>query len=93
MTADESPASERLPILVIEDEASIREGVCDVLAFRHYLPTGVGDGAEGLREALSGNLCRCTGYQNIVEAVKLATDLTQRRKDAKNTQSKNIKRN
>lgn len=25
-----------------------------------------------IREALSGNLCRCTGYQNIVKAVKLA---------------------
>ena len=25
-----------------------------------------------IREALSGNLCRCTGYQNIVAAVKLA---------------------
>jgi aerobic-type carbon monoxide dehydrogenase small subunit (CoxS/CutS family) len=24
-----------------------------------------------IREALSGTLCRCTGYQNIVEAVKL----------------------
>ena len=27
-----------------------------------------------VREALAGNLCRCTGYQNIVEAVKLARD-------------------
>jgi carbon-monoxide dehydrogenase small subunit len=27
---------------------------------------------DEIREALSGNLCRCTGYQNIVEAVKLA---------------------
>jgi len=26
---------------------------------------------QEIREALSGNLCRCTGYQNIVEAVKL----------------------
>jgi aerobic carbon-monoxide dehydrogenase small subunit len=25
-----------------------------------------------VREALSGNLCRCTGYQNIVRAVRLA---------------------
>lgn len=27
---------------------------------------------EQIRHELSGNLCRCTGYQNIVEAVKLA---------------------
>jgi carbon-monoxide dehydrogenase small subunit len=26
---------------------------------------------EEIREALSGNLCRCTGYQNIVRAVQL----------------------
>jgi carbon-monoxide dehydrogenase small subunit len=28
-----------------------------------------------IREAISGNICRCTGYQNIVEAVKLAATL------------------
>ena len=27
-----------------------------------------------IREALSGNLCRCTGYQHIVEAVQLAAE-------------------
>jgi carbon-monoxide dehydrogenase small subunit len=27
-----------------------------------------------IRQALSGNLCRCTGYQNIVAAVRLAAE-------------------
>jgi carbon-monoxide dehydrogenase small subunit len=31
---------------------------------------------EQIRETISGNLCRCTGYQNIVEAVKLAAQQT-----------------
>jgi aerobic-type carbon monoxide dehydrogenase small subunit (CoxS/CutS family) len=29
---------------------------------------------EGIRLALSGNLCRCTGYQNIVAAVRKAAE-------------------
>jgi carbon-monoxide dehydrogenase small subunit len=28
---------------------------------------------DEIRHALSGNLCRCTGYQNIVESVRLAS--------------------
>ena len=31
-----------------------------------------------IREALSGNLCRCTGYQNIVAAVRLFCDASTR---------------
>jgi aerobic carbon-monoxide dehydrogenase small subunit len=27
---------------------------------------------EEIKELLSSNLCRCTGYQNIVKAVRLA---------------------
>ena len=29
---------------------------------------------QEIREAISGNICRCTGYQHIVEAVKLAAE-------------------
>jgi carbon-monoxide dehydrogenase small subunit len=28
-----------------------------------------------IRDAISGNICRCTGYQNIVESVKLAASM------------------
>jgi aerobic-type carbon monoxide dehydrogenase small subunit (CoxS/CutS family) len=30
--------------------------------------------SQQIRAALSGNLCRCTGYQNIVKAVQLAAE-------------------
>jgi aerobic carbon-monoxide dehydrogenase small subunit len=29
---------------------------------------------DEIRQAISGNLCRCTGYQHIVDAVKLAAE-------------------
>ncbi len=32
----------------------------------------------GIRDLLSGNLCRCTGYQNIVAAVRRAAELAGR---------------
>jgi carbon-monoxide dehydrogenase small subunit len=32
---------------------------------------------EEIREGLSGNLCRCTGYQNIVAAIRTAADLRE----------------
>jgi carbon-monoxide dehydrogenase small subunit len=30
-----------------------------------------------IREALTGNLCRCTGYQGILRAVRQAADITK----------------
>jgi carbon-monoxide dehydrogenase small subunit len=27
-----------------------------------------------IREALSGNICRCTGYQKVIDAVRIASD-------------------
>ena len=34
-----------------------------------------------VREALSGNLCRCTGYEKILEAVRLAADRMRLREE------------
>jgi aerobic-type carbon monoxide dehydrogenase small subunit (CoxS/CutS family) len=30
---------------------------------------------DEIREGISGNLCRCTGYTNIVDAVRLASEM------------------
>jgi aerobic carbon-monoxide dehydrogenase small subunit len=38
-----------------------------------FLETNPEPDEEQIREAIDGNLCRCTGYQNIVDAVKLAS--------------------
>jgi len=37
-------------------------------------------GEREIRQALSGNLCRCTGYQHIVEAVQYASKKMSARK-------------
>ncbi len=47
--------SAKLAILVVEDEEAIRNGLCDVLAYHGYAPTGVETGEDGLREALTNH--------------------------------------
>jgi aerobic carbon-monoxide dehydrogenase small subunit len=47
-------------------------GICTpgmILAGCHLLNKKPEPGLEDIREALSGNLCRCTGYMQIFEAV------------------------
>jgi DNA-binding response OmpR family regulator len=44
----------RARILVVEDEAAIRDGLADVLVYHGYRVDAVADGHEGLRKALSG---------------------------------------
>lgn len=54
--------------------------IISVHAMLHENPNPTED---EIRHGLSGNLCRCTGYQNIVEAVKLAAErLREGRKEA-----------
>jgi carbon-monoxide dehydrogenase small subunit len=50
-------------------------GICTpgmILGARHLLNKNPEPNADEIREALSGNLCRCTGYAQIVEAVAQA---------------------
>jgi DNA-binding response OmpR family regulator len=46
--------NEKVRILLVEDEESIREGICDVLTYHGFAATGVGTGEDGLKRALTG---------------------------------------
>jgi two-component system response regulator RegX3 len=68
----------RVGVLVVEDEPSIRQGVCDLLAFHGYAPEGAADGEAGLQLALSGRfglvvldvmLPRRSGFE-VCEAIR-----------------------
>jgi carbon-monoxide dehydrogenase small subunit len=43
-----------------------------IFATRALLESNANPSAEQIRHALEGNMCRCTGYQNIVRSVQAA---------------------
>ena len=55
------------------EEAAVQCGFCTpgfILTAVEILESGKEDTDEELRKLLSGHLCRCTGYENILRAVK-----------------------
>jgi aerobic-type carbon monoxide dehydrogenase small subunit (CoxS/CutS family) len=44
-----------------------------LMTLKPFLEANPTPSEDEIRHAISGNLCRCTGYQNIVEAAKLAS--------------------
>ena len=47
-----------------------------LISAQHLLDRNASPTDGEIREAIAGNLCRCTGYQQIVDAVRLAAERT-----------------
>ena len=58
------------------DQGAIQCGFCTpgmLMMITELLRRDPQPGEQDIRRAISGNLCRCTGYQKIVEAVQVAS--------------------
>ena len=61
------------------EQHALQCGYCTpgmILASVSYLKENPNPNEEDIREALEGNYCRCTGYENIVKAVQQAAGQT-----------------
>ncbi len=59
------------------DEAAIQCGFCTpgfIMSAEHLLREGKKYSRDEIRRELSGNMCRCTGYHNIINAVEKTMD-------------------
>jgi carbon-monoxide dehydrogenase small subunit len=59
------------------DAGAVQCGFCTpgfVVAAAELLRRVPAPSDDEIREALSGNLCRCTGYQKVLDAVQLAAE-------------------
>lgn len=59
------------------DAGAVQCGFCTpgmIISAKALLDRNPDPSEDEIREAIAGNLCRCTGYAQIVEAVQLAAD-------------------
>jgi carbon-monoxide dehydrogenase small subunit len=62
------------------DEGAVQCGYCTpgmILSAKALLDAVPKPSNREIKEALRGNLCRCTGYTNIVRAIKTASNMIQ----------------
>ena len=68
------------------DNGAVQCGYCIpgmVLSAKALLDQNVAPNDFEIKEAISGNLCRCTGYDKMVKAVKTASQVLQERGEKK----------
>jgi carbon-monoxide dehydrogenase small subunit len=56
-------------------------GICTpgmLMAGEAFLASGAEPSDENIRDAIAGNLCRCTGYTKIIDAIALAATRVSR---------------
>jgi carbon-monoxide dehydrogenase small subunit len=62
----------------MHDHHGLQCGYCTpgiLMTMTAFLKENTAPSENEVREALSGNLCRCTGYQNIVDAMLAAAEI------------------
>ncbi len=65
------------------EAGAIQCGYCTpgmVMSAKYLLDRNPEPSEWEIRKALDGNLCRCTGYYKIVEAIKMASEKMKKRK-------------
>ncbi len=59
------------------EHGAVQCGYCTpgmIMSAKHFLDKNPDPSKADIRKGLSGNLCRCTGYNQIVEAIAAAAD-------------------
>jgi carbon-monoxide dehydrogenase small subunit len=67
-----------------QDRHALQCGFCTpgvLMTMAEFLEENPAPSDTEVRDALSGNICRCTGYQNIVDAVLLTADTLRKTQD------------
>jgi carbon-monoxide dehydrogenase small subunit len=79
MTVEGMGTPDRLGVLqrAFLETGGAQCGICTpgmLVAGEAFLAGGAEPTDENIREAIAGNLCRCTGYTKIIEAIALAAE-------------------